>query len=126
MHIVGKLDKSIYSCMGEVFITDEVIITNEQLQHVKERHPEVYDNILGYIEIILNSPDYIIEDTKHKHSAMVIKKMETEKEHNLLLLRICTAKDSIGYKNSIITSWEISEKRLNNYLRNKKILYRKA
>ena len=30
------------------------------------------------------------------------------------------------YKNSVITSWKITEKRLNNYLRNKDVIYKKA
>ena len=125
MYIVGKLDKNIYKCIGEAFVTDEVIMTDEQLQHIKERHPDVYDNTLEYVEMILQNPDYVIEDTKHRHSAMVIKRIETEKKHSLLLLRVCTAQDPAGYKNSIITSWEISERRLQNYIRNKKVLYRK-
>ena len=125
MYIVGKLDKNIYKCIGEDFVTDEVIMTDEQLQHIKERHPDVYDNTLEYVEMILQNPDYVIEDTKHRHSAMVIKRIETEKKHSLLLLRVCTAQDPAGYKNSIITSWEISERRLQNYIRNKKVLYRK-
>ena len=29
-------------------------------------------------------------------------------------------------KNSVITSWKITEKRLNNYLRNKDVIYKKA
>ncbi len=35
-------------------------------------------------------------------------------------------KSSKDYKNSVITSWKITEKRLNNYLRNKEIIYKKA
>lgn len=38
-----------------------------------------------------------------------------------IVLRICTSEDEPGYKNSIISSWEISDKRLQNYLRNKQI-----
>jgi len=125
VHIVGKLDKSIYSCIGEEFVTDEVIITKEQLKHIKVRHSDVYDSMLEYVARILCQPDYIVEDNKHKHSAMVIKKIKTENNYSLLLLRICTAQDPMEYKNSIITSWEISERRLQSYLRNKKVLYRK-
>lgn len=125
MHIVGKLDKSIYNCIGEKIITDEVIITDEQLLHIKEHHPDVHENMLEYATLILQQPDYIIKDNKHQHSVMVIKRIEIVEAHSLLLLRICTAQDPKGYKNSIITSWEISERRLQNYLRNKKILYKK-
>ena len=36
------------------------------------------------------------------------------------------ADDNKDYKNSVITSWKITEKRLNNYLRNKDVIYKKA
>ncbi len=42
-----------------------------------------------------------------------------------VVLRIATSKDDPEYKNSIISCWNISEKRLQNYLRNKQILYKK-
>lgn len=39
--------------------------------------------------------------------------------------RICTSEGDPGYKNSIISSWKISDKRLENYLRNKSVRYKK-
>ena len=123
MHTVGKIDKNIYKCITEDIVTDEVVITDKQLIHVRERHPEAYDSALEYVYRILQDPDYIIEDDKHEYSGLVIKRITTESI--LLVLRVCTSNDQEKYKNSIITSWEISEKRLRNYLRNKKVLYKK-
>ena len=34
MHIVGKIDKKIYSCITDDIVTDEVIITDVQIQHI--------------------------------------------------------------------------------------------
>ena len=48
-----------------------------------------------------------------------------EKESSLLVLKIITSNDREGYKNSVITSWKITEKRLNNYVRNKDGIYKK-
>lgn len=70
---------------------------------------------------IIEAPDYIIED-KHANMGLIIKKAESN-DNFQIVLRICTSKDIKGYKNSIISSWKISEKRLQNYLRNRRVLF---
>ena len=49
---------------------------------------------------------------------------EDRKDNIQMVLRIHTSIDKKGFKNSIISCWKISNKRLQNYLRNKKILYK--
>ena len=125
VHLAGKIDKSIYRCITEDIRTDEVIITDNQIQHIKERHPEAFEKAMRDVKSTIENPDYIIADDKHKNTGLVIRNIELEEEHLLLVLRICTSEEEPGYKNSIISSWEISERRLQNYLRNKRILYKK-
>ena len=43
VHKVGKLNRDIYKCITEDIVTDEVIITNERIQHIKVRHPNDYE-----------------------------------------------------------------------------------
>lgn len=124
VHSVGKIDKNIYKCVTKDIVTDEVIITDNQLKHILDRHPDAYEKALGSLKNILESPNFIIED-KHKNTGLVIGRMETEDEHMQVVLRLCAQGDDPGYKNSIISCWKISEKRLQNYLRNKQILYKK-
>lgn len=119
---IGSLDMSIYKCISKKYITDEVIITEKQLIHIKQRHPEVYKNAISYIGHILAQPDYIIKDKK-PNTGLIIKQVSACEKHMLLVLRMCTSCRE-GYKNSIITGWEISESRLKNYLKNKQILYK--
>ena len=45
---------------------------------------------------------------------------ETEEGFLQIVLRLCTSGDEHGYKNSVISCWKISERRLQNYLRNKR------
>ncbi len=120
---IGSLDMSIYKCITKEYVTDRVVITEKQLVHMKERHPEAYHNVISYMERILEQPDYIIQDKK-PNTGLVIKQVVSGEKHILLVLRICTS-DQEGYQNSIITSWEISKARLKNYLKNKQILYRR-
>ena len=105
MVVIGRIDREIFRCIAEDIVTEEVVMTDNQLEHN-----------------ILRDPDYIIED-KHPHTGLVVKRLETGSESLQVVLRICTSEDQPGYKNSVISCWEISERRLKNYLRNKKILY---
>lgn len=123
VHFIGKLDKNIYKCVTEDIVTDEVIITDNQIEHIRERHPKDYNEVVEYISTALKNPDYILED-KHKNTGLVIKSMEDRKDNIQMVLRIHTSVDKKGFKNSIISCWKISNKRLQNYLRNKKILYK--
>ena len=121
---IGRLDKNIYNCITKDIVVDEVVITENQMKHIHERHPDTFENLIRDIKEAIDSPDYIIKD-KHKNTGLVIKK-QNDKEQNIhIVLRICTSEDEPGYKNSVISSWNISERRLQNYLRNKQILYKK-
>jgi hypothetical protein len=124
VYIIGKIDREIYKCITEDIVTDEVIITDNQIQHIKDRHPEVYDRVLSNIEEAIRIPDYIIRD-KHEYTGLVVKQIKTENGVLQVVLRLCTSEDEQGYKNSVISCWELSERRLQNYLRNKEILYRR-
>lgn len=124
VHSVGRINRDIYKCITEDIVTDEVIITENQMQHILDRHPDAYTEIIDYLSDIICDPDFIIED-KHDNTGLVIKRVKLEKEYAQMVLRICTSDDNPNYKNSVISCWEISEKRLQNYLRNKRILYKK-
>lgn len=48
MHLVGKIDRNIYKCIKDNIITDEVIITNERINHIIQRRgQEFYDRYCG-------------------------------------------------------------------------------
>ena len=74
------------------------------------------------IQEAISTPDYIIRD-KHAYTGLIIKRIQTEEGFLQIVLRLCTSGDEHGYKNSVISCWKISERRLQNYLRNKEILY---
>ena len=125
VHSVGKIDRDIYKCITADIVTDEVIITDNQIQHILDRHPDAYETAMKEMRTAIESPDYIIADDKHNNTGLVIKKFKMKGDNLQLVLRICTHKDEPCYKNSVISCWEISEKRLENYLKNKRVLYKK-
>ena len=124
VHIVGKIDKNIYKCITEDIVTDEVIITDNQIEHIKIRHPNDFERFSSYFGEIVKNPDYIVE-TKKPKTALILKEIQSENEVFKTVLRLVTSEDNPEYKNSIITFMKIDEKEWDRLLRNKKILYKK-
>lgn len=124
VHTVGRINKEIYKCITDDIITDEVIITDNQIQHIKDRHPNDYERFSSYFAEIVASPDYIIEANK-PNTALVLKEIKIAQEVFKTVVRLATPQDNPKYKNSIITFMKIDEKEWKRLLRNKKILYRK-
>lgn len=117
---IGKIDIEKYSglCESEI-ITDEVVITFKQIEHINEERYGVFEKYKDNLgEIVLN-PDYIIKDTKHKDTGLVVKQYDKD---IIVILKLNTAEKE--KKNSIITIWEVKAKRLQRYLVTHKIIYK--
>ena len=123
VHFVGKIDIEKYRCITEDIQTDEVIITEKQIEHIKERHPNDYERYFNYAKEIIENPDYILEANK-PNTAFVLKHIEDNGKNYQLILRLKTSQDPKDYLNSIITFLKVEEKRYNRYLRTKKTLYK--
>lgn len=124
VHHVGKISKEIYECITADIVTDEVVITDERIKHIKERHPNDYERFYSYIPEIISNPDYIIAANK-PNTATMLKRITDNGEKFQLVLRIITPADNKGFKNSVITFLNINERTWNKYLRNKEILYKR-
>lgn len=74
MYFVGRIRKEIYQCITSDCITDEVIITDKQVEHIKQRHPNDYERYGKYLTRIVEDPDYIIEANR-KNTALDIKRI---------------------------------------------------
>ena len=117
------VDKELYSCIAGCD-EKEVVITDERIRHIQERHPGAYDTIEPFIEEALKEPDYILED-RHPNTGLILKAEEENGIRFQIVLRIHTAADAPAYRNSIISAWTISEKRWKRYLSNRNVLYRR-
>lgn len=122
VHTVGKIDREIYKCITDDIVMDEVIITDERIAHIRERHPDDLERYCGYISDIVASPDLIIEANR-EHTAVLLKEFVEKDEKFKLVLRIAVKNDPKGYKNSVISFWRVGETTWRKTLKNKKILY---
>ena len=103
---------------------NEVILRDERLEHIKERHPEVVDILKNnYIEVV-NNPDYVLKDSKNENTIWNIKKIEEKNINIVIKLSVLKEKEHKRYLNSTITAHEIKNSRLNKYLEKQKQLYK--
>lgn len=125
MKFIGKIQRCIYQCIADDIIVDEVIITDERIRHVKERHPNDYEKYWGYLKNIVEDPDFIIESNK-PNTALILKEVrESDEKRFKTVLRLNVSTDNPHFKNSIITFMKINEKEWSRLIRNKRILYKK-
>ena len=124
MYLVGKIDTYIYKCITNDIVTDEVIITDERIDHIVQRRGrEFYDRYGKYFKEIIEAPDYIFADKEN--TVLVCKEFFDDDKYVNLALRIVVSTDNPEYKNSIITAVGESSKRFKQRLRNNIPLYKK-
>lgn len=125
MHLVGRINRNIYECVTRNIITDEVIITEERIEHIKERHPTDFERYNKYLEEIIENPDYIIDANKSNTAILLKEIIDGDSNRFKLVLRIAVKDGPVEYRNSVISFWHIGETTWNKMLKNKKILYSK-
>ena len=124
MHFIGKINKALYSCVAGDITTDEVIITDERIQHIKEHHPGDYEAYKQYMAHAIMSPDYIVEANR-PNTALILKEFQVDDKVFKLILRLKTSDEPDNFKNSIITFMKTDRKEWARLLKNKKILYKR-
>ena len=118
VRFVCDLNPEIYNRVVPIIKTCHVIITDKQLIHIRERHPDISETVMERLAEIIQEPDYIIA-TEKLYTANVLKRIECNGKSYQLVLRIYTDGDPDGFQNSIITFMSVNEKRYQQYLRNR-------
>jgi hypothetical protein len=102
-------------------MSDEVVITDERIEHIQQQRADVYSEYKDRMPEIVESPDVVIEDPKNEDTIWAIKGYD---KHALVVIKLNTSQPG-ERKNSIITMWKVQEKNLRRYLRTKKVLYKR-
>ena len=119
---IGKINKEVFSVITDEFVTDEIVITEKQIQHANE-HNGAYDKYAKYLTDVITAPDYIFEDNRPNTGIAVKRIPQTDGRSLQVVVRIKTADDPEEFENSVISFWDISERRLKRYLKNRILLY---
>jgi len=50
LQYIGRINKSMFEKISNKIITDEVVLTEKQRQHIKERHPNDYEQYYMFLK----------------------------------------------------------------------------
>lgn len=101
--------------------TTEVVVTDERVLHIKQRHPEDYLLFEQYGRDTVLSPDILIQDVKNVGTVFAVKRLP---ETNLnVVLRLVLDTDNPNFKNSVMTYYRIREKNLKKLMDKNPVLY---
>ena len=125
---IGKIDIKLFYNISNKILTDEVILTKKQKEHMEKRHPGILQRYEKYFIEIIEKPDYILKDNIRENTALILKTIYDQVGKILgtvnLVLRLAVEGDSEENKNSIITCIPIGKNRLKSYKNNGKIVYK--
>ena len=120
---IGILDKEIIEKEFGKVQTDEVVLTNERLQHIKDHHPNDFEMFEQSKESVISSPDLILKDEKHDNTIFVIKHID---ETNMnIIVKLAVVEDEKHTKNSIMTAYRMRDKNVKKLADKNKTLYKK-
>ncbi len=125
MHYIGKIDKKKIGEYSKTILTDDVILTEERRKHMIEHHPELGYNDINYIKKVLKNPDFIFQDRKNCDTLLIIKNVIENDKIYRMVIKLNTNSSIQDKSNSIISFWSINEKKLNQYIRNERIIFKK-
>lgn len=104
MQYIGKIDINKIGIYKKKIITDEVILTDERLyNHILIFHKKDYEQFKKYITNIIEDPDFILEDSKHKDTLIYLKEIQEIKMKIRIIIKLALEQDNEHTKNSIIT-----------------------
>ncbi len=86
VHYIGKINKEIYSCVTKDIVADEVIITDERIEHIQTNHPNDFEQYFKYLIQAIAKPMYIIEANK-PNTALVLKSFCSDDKVFKMVLR---------------------------------------
>lgn len=123
IYSIGRIDTKLYSEKFGNIQTDEVIVTNERIEHIKSHHPEDYELFEQYGRDCIADPDLIISDEKNVGTAFLIKKLPNTNLN--VVLRFVLENEDSKLKNSVMTFWRIRKRNVEKLIEKNQILYKK-
>lgn len=120
---LGKINIGVLEEEFGKILTDDIVVTSERIEHIKDHHPEDYALFEQYGKAAVKDPDVIIRDKKHEGTVFMVKKM-TETNLNVVV-RVVLETDDPEYKNSVMTFYRLRDKNLKKLAEKNGVIYKK-
>lgn len=126
MQYITNLDRKKLGLYENKLITEEVILTDERLyEHILLFHREEYKQLRPYIKSIIENPDYIVEDNRHKDTMIYLKEIENIGKNGRVVIKLALGNDKEHGKDSIITLMKLNRRTWNQTIKNRgKIIWK--
>lgn len=118
---IGKINLKLLNGKYKIK-TDKLIITKERIEHINLRHPYAYKLYGHYIPIIIDDPDYILEDIENDNTLLYLKEIN---ELHLQVIVKLQIEESQNKANSIITFWYMRARSYKQILNKNEKIYEK-
>ena len=124
MKYIGKLDGEKLGKYKNKIVTQNVIITNERIEHIKKRHLNDYEKYINHISDIIKNPDYILIDKDKIDTVMFLKRILDNTKNIIVIVKLNTEIEKIEMSNSILTFWQIRNVNYEKMIKNNIIVYK--
>lgn len=105
-------------------IDQTVVLSDERIGHIMERHPGAYEQYGQYVSQTIEQPDYILEDMKNANTAAFIRHVEGTNLN--VIIKLAIKDNEAKMKSSVITLYPMSDKRLRRLINKSKVVYKSA
>ncbi|MDE7247373.1 MAG: hypothetical protein K2N43_05760 [Lachnospiraceae bacterium] len=123
MWYLGNINVSVLEEEFGKLWTDEIIVTDERIAHIKEKHLIDFELFEKYGAECVQDPDYIIKDRKNRGTVFMIKKLSDTNVNVVSRLALDTEKS--GLKNSVMTFYRLRDRNLQKLIVKNGLLYKK-
>lgn len=122
MRHIGKINLLLIQKKWPNANTD-VVLTDERLFHILERHEADFILLSDYIETVIENPNYILEDKKNEDTAIFIGDVS---DTNLsVVIKLAFSQQTDGVFSSVITMYQCGNKRLQRLVKYYPVLYKR-
>lgn len=123
LKVLGEIDERALKVEFGTLQTVEVVVTEERVRHIRERHPQDVELFEAYGQETIAEPDMIVKDMKNDGTVFLIKYLP---DCNInVVVRLALETEEKELKNSVMTFYRIRTKNLVKLLRKNKEIYRK-
>ena len=104
-------------------MSPSVVLTDERIAHIREGHDKDYVEFGNHIGEAIETPTYILEDSKNIATALFVKRLDASDINVVVRLKIedVNAED---LRSSVITMYRLGEKTLARLLKKNNVLYK--
>lgn len=126
MQIIAVIERSLYAAISDSIVSEPVIITDERVDHIRQRHPGDWEHYSAFVSDTITDPDFILRDD-HPDTAVCVKQVMADGEIRFLrtTMRLQTRKEMKARENSVLTFQKINRKEYGRLSRSKKVVYKR-